>query len=102
MGWLGFGPAVPRRACGYGAYEHHREAHGGFIEEVQTLSGKFGEAKGKKAEKLRAELLAYLQDWLVHHIMVEDMAYRPSLEAHIKEATKAADDFQPSHVWWSG
>ena len=45
-------------------------------------------------------LLTFLQDWLKHHILIEDMAYRPHVERN-PEARKAIQSFKATEVWWS-
>ncbi|MCB2102084.1 MAG: hemerythrin family protein [Rhodobacterales bacterium] len=69
-------------ACGYPDVETHRAIHRQFAERVY----------GWHADDLdgdpvaRDSVLDYLKDWLRHHILLEDMDYRPHvvdcLEAH--------------------
>ena len=50
--------------------------------------------------RVNEALLSFLQDWLKHHILVEDRAYRPHAE-HNPVAREAAKSFKATEVWWS-
>ena len=51
--------------------------------------------------KLHEDLLEFLKHWLRHHILIQDMAYRPHVE-HNEAAAKAAEGFSAIEVWWGG
>jgi hemerythrin len=59
--------------CGYPEFEAHRESH----TEFKMKTAKFCLDAGQRKETLPDELLSYLRDWLEHHILEEDMKYKP-------------------------
>ena len=61
----------------------------------------FDDEPQKQTSLINKTLLQFLKDWLNHHILIEDMAYRPLAEDN-PEALKAAKNFKPTEVWWGG
>ncbi|MGF1640622.1 MAG: bacteriohemerythrin [Rhodospirillales bacterium] len=60
--------------CGFPGAGFHRAEHQGFARYV----GHLRERLGRKADgAAAAELLAYLTGWLSHHILIQDMAFKP-------------------------
>jgi hemerythrin-like metal-binding protein len=58
----------------YPDLEAHREVHLRFRERVQAIHQQFQENPGAlKAE----EVLALVQDWFAHHILGEDLRFKP-------------------------
>jgi hemerythrin-like metal-binding protein len=58
------------RACGFPSLAFHRAEHQDFRRTVA--------AKGAGKECASApELLEHLKAWLLHHILIQDMAYKP-------------------------
>lgn len=66
-------------AVGYGDLAGHRAAHADFVEELNELAAAFD---ARRDPALAADLAAFLQRWLTHHILVEDMAYRPLVQGN--------------------
>jgi hemerythrin-like metal-binding protein len=58
---------------GYPDCESHREAHTQF----KMKTAKFCLDALQRKETLPDELLSFLRDWLAHHILQEDMKYKP-------------------------
>ncbi len=58
--------------------EFHRAEHQGFTNYIDGLRVRFG---GRKDPALAAELYDYLTGWLRHHILIQDMAYKPYVNA---------------------
>jgi len=58
-------------ACGFPALSVHAIEHEGFCRTIAAL------AKEQAGPAAAAELLEYLKGWLLHHILIQDMAYRP-------------------------
>ena len=58
-------------ACGFPALAVHSLEHESFCRTVAAMAKKRG---GESAAK---DLLEYLKGWLLHHILIQDMAYRP-------------------------
>lgn len=52
----------------------HRAEHQGFIEYVERLRARYGRSDDPKMAR---ELFDYLTGWLRHHILIQDMAYKP-------------------------
>jgi hemerythrin len=57
----------------YPEYEGHRDAHTQF----KMKTAKFCLDALQRKETLSDDLLSYLRDWLSHHILQEDMKYKP-------------------------
>lgn len=58
------------RAAGFSGFEDHKKQHEDFIARLQ--GARAGAQSGKH---ISLELLHFLRDWLVNHIMVQDRAY---------------------------
>lgn len=89
------------KACGFPGLEHHLSEHVDFVARVQKLTERLEEQPRQQSKVVNEDLLQFLKDWLSHHILIEDMAYRPHAENH-PEALKAAKNFKPTEVWWGG
>lgn len=61
-------------ACGFPAADVHRGEHAEFVHFVEDLRTRFS---GRAGKKVASELLHYLSEWLRHHILIQDMAYKP-------------------------
>lgn len=83
------------RAAHYPGVEAHRPQHKEFIEEINDMASRF---EAGDDTQLLDDLAVYLRDWLVNHIMLEDMAYKPYL-ANSDEARRAAKDFSALGLW---
>lgn len=60
-------------ACGFAETETHREEHKLLAAEVAALHTRFlGDRQSIRLE----DLLRFLTDWLNHHILLQDAAYR--------------------------
>lgn len=88
-------------ACGYPGIEEHKGEHRDFVQRIQELTHQFDEDPARSAELVNRELLNFLQDWLTHHILIEDKAYKPHIEDR-PEASEAARSFKGTDIWWSG
>ena len=60
------------REHGYPEFESHKKEHTGFRK--QTLSFCMDTMDNKNT--IPDEILAFLKDWLLHHILVSDMQYK--------------------------
>ncbi len=106
-------------ACGFPELSAHREEHQRFIAKIRRVAASFEQVEGgldagaggadkdaasikdaKTGARLDEELLDFLKNWLNHHILVIDMAYRPLVENR-PEAREAAQAFKAADVWWS-
>lgn len=83
------------RAVNYPHLDHHRDEHREFVAELDEMRRDFPALPDGDG---RAMLLAYLKDWLTHHILIEDMAYKGLVENE-PAAEKAAEQFSPLDVW---
>lgn len=63
-------------ACGYADLDAHREEHRLLSDEVGALSHRFNGVPGSVHHD---DLLRFLTDWLNHHILLQDMAYREAI-----------------------
>ena len=65
------------RTHAYPALPTQNKEHVGFTQKVIELQANFKSSKGG----LGAPVLAFLSNWLVTHILKQDMAYKPFLAA---------------------
>lgn len=86
--------------CRYPGLEEHKAEHCDFVARIQDLNRRFDEDPKRTAEVVNDALLAFLKDWLNHHILIEDKAYQPFAEGD-REAREAAKSFKAAEVWWS-
>lgn len=76
-------------AVGYPDLDAHQEEHWALTREVDLLHRRFS----KNPEAIsREEILGFLTTWLSHHILLQDMAYKPYAEGR-PEADRAAESF---------
>ncbi len=87
-------------ACQYPDIEEQKAEHRDFVARIREFHRRFDADPEDSAAVVNQALLTFLQDWLNHHILIEDMAYRPHVERH-PEARKAAQSFKATEVWWS-
>jgi hemerythrin-like metal-binding protein len=74
---------------GYPGVVSHREEHGEFTHHVYGIKERYETSPGLA---ITVELLDYLKNWLNHHILIQDMAYRPFAEQSAR-ANEAAEGF---------
>lgn len=72
------------KLCRYPDYEVHRELHAALTDEVERLVAGF---RADPARFKPRKAYDFLSDWLMKHILREDMKYRPFLQN--KPASKA-------------
>jgi hemerythrin-like metal-binding protein len=66
----------------------HRAEHQGFARYVELLRDRYAEGGDPG---LARELLEYLTGWLRHHILIQDMAYKPYVMDRISADEMARD-----------
>jgi len=66
------------RTVGYAELKEHRKQHQALARKVEHYALRY--ERGESA--LNLQLLIFLRDWLLTHILEEDMAYAPVLIAH--------------------
>lgn len=79
------------QACGYAETTEHQAEHKAFVNYIRSMRDDFSAAT---ASGLAGDLADYLRDWLNHHILIQDMAYRSAVQGH-GEAARVADAFGP-------
>ncbi len=82
------------QACGFPELDDHAREHDEFRKYVRDISRRF---ESDPTARMGKEVLEYLKRWLRHHILVQDMAYRPYAEGNA-EADAAARNFQPLYM----
>lgn len=88
-------------ACRFHGIDEHKHEHRDFLSRIRDLNRRFDRDPEGSAQVVNEALLRFLQDWLNHHILIEDMAYRTDAEAS-PEARQAAKSFKAIEIWWSG
>lgn len=86
-------------ACGFPGLEVHQGEHRTFVADIKALTARFEEPSQELTALVSDELLNYLKSWLNHHILIEDMAYRPFAERNMASARRAAQSFRAAEVW---
>ncbi len=81
-------------ACGYPGIEAHKEEHAEFTKHLREVGRPFDSDPNAV---LDAEVLDFLKNWLTHHMLIQDMAYRPYAEGNVAAAS-AAKAFPPSYM----
>ena len=66
-------------ACGYPALEHHHEEHLALTQEVRDWQHR---VRADAECVVPMDMLHFLKGWLNHHILLQDMAYRPFVEGN--------------------
>ncbi len=87
-------------ACKYPGLDSQKSEHRDFVKRIQEVTTRFDEDTTGSVEVVNEALLSFLREWLNHHILIEDMAYRPHV-VRSAEAKQAAKAFKASEVWWS-
>ncbi|HYN39082.1 MAG TPA: hemerythrin family protein, partial [Rhodospirillales bacterium] len=82
------------KACRFPALPFHRHEHEGFTRAVAVM------AKGRGDATAARELLDYLKGWLLHHILIQDMAYKPYVAAapELQQMTSSVAALPPIDV----
>ncbi|MCH7930611.1 MAG: hemerythrin family protein [Proteobacteria bacterium] len=78
-------------ACGYPGAKAHQEEHAEFTQHIYDLRDRRVRGIGPA---ITHESLHYLRNWLNHHILIQDMAYKPYLE-HNPLGNEVAQAFGP-------
>ena len=86
------------QACGFQELAEHKVEHEDFTAQIQALAKRFEEDPEAAAPEINEKLLDYLKNWLTHHILIVDMAYRPLVEGK-PEARSAAQAFKAAELW---
>jgi hemerythrin-like metal-binding protein len=87
-------------ACDFPGIEVQKDEHRRFIERIRAATANFDEDPQAATKLVNEELLDFLGNWLNHHILIEDMAYRPFVEKSAA-AKEAARRFRAVEVSWS-
>ncbi len=88
-------------ACDFPGITHHKQVHRAFTAHMEKLAKALDGDETPAAEIVGQDLLTYLKDWLNHHILIEDKAYRKLAEMN-PSACEAAKTFRASEIWWTG
>lgn len=84
------------QACKYPLFAEHKRQHEGLTEQVADIAHRFNE---KKEDIIQDELLEFLKNWLINHILKQDMGFRPYAEYNpeVQKLTSSLqeDRYQP-------
>lgn len=86
-------------ACGFPGLDVHKGEHRDFIAKIKGITQRFEGDPEALAALVGDELLDFLKSWLQHHILIEDMAYRPFAEQDLAESRRVAQSFRGSEIW---
>ncbi len=87
-------------ACHYPGVRKQKLEHRDFVARMNRMHHRFDDNPDNAAAVVNDKLLGFLRDWLNHHILIEDMAYRAHAERN-PAAREAARSFKATEVWWS-
>lgn len=87
-------------ACNFPGIDVQKSEHRDFIKRIQEVTRRFDADPQAASTVVNDELLGFLREWFNHHILIEDMAYRPYVESST-EAKSAAKRFKGVEVSWS-
>lgn len=87
--------------CTFPGLAHHQEEHRAFVSRMKEIEKRFADDPDGLTAYVTEELIDYLSNWLRHHILIEDMAYRSFAAHRLAEAREAARSFRTSQVWFS-
>lgn len=73
------------RLCRYPDFEQHKQSHDNLRKQVEDLEARYGE----NPERAGIKIFDFLSDWLMRHILGDDMKYKPLLTEKLGQ--KAAD-----------
>lgn len=68
------------QACNYPSLKEHKQQHESLVEQVVNIAHRFFENKEAVIED---DVVIFLRNWLVDHILQQDMGYRPYAENHM-------------------
>lgn len=83
--------------CGYKALPEHHGEHEDFVVKITDVARRFREDPEGSSHLVGDELLEFLEDWLIKHILVVDMDYKPLVEGK-REAREAAQSLKGSEI----
>ncbi|MCH7543703.1 MAG: hemerythrin domain-containing protein, partial [Proteobacteria bacterium] len=79
------------QACGFPHIETHQREHRDFTKRIQDIHVRYH----READvAMTRDLLDFLKDWLNHHILIQDMAYKPYV-AGDRKVRRVARSFGP-------
>lgn len=87
-------------ACNFPGIDVQKSEHRDFIKRIQEVTQRFDADPPAASTVVNDELLGFLKEWLNHHILIEDMAYRPYVESSMV-AKDVAKRFKGVEVSWS-
>jgi len=58
--------------CGYPEYDRHRQQHLDFIKKMAHLALQ----TTQQQSSVPIELVEFMENWLMHHVLISDMEYR--------------------------
>ncbi|WP_142850126.1 bacteriohemerythrin [Telmatospirillum sp. J64-1] len=78
-----------QRAARYPFYESHRQAHQELIRKLNVLHERYCAAKdGPERDEMVRDLAIFLREWLVNHIIEQDLRLKPFV---VKAPVKTTD-----------
>ncbi len=89
-------------ACGYPELEGHQDQHKAFVDKIEGIIRRFDEDPKNPDKHVSDDLLAYLKDWLTHHILLQDMSYKTCILENAAAAERAARSLKGVEIGWTG
>lgn len=69
-------------AAGYSQTPHLNESHQALLEKLNQVRGEFDAAGAEWSPEAAGHFTAFLRDWLIDHVIKEDLLMKPVLQKH--------------------
>lgn len=81
----------------YQQLDAHKRSHQAFIKKIPQLKEQWF-AKGSESEVVKDKIILFLQQWLIKHILEEDLDYVPAIHC-FQEFSRYKKDKKSKHPW---
>lgn len=81
----------------YQQLDAHKRSHQAFIKKIPQLKEQWF-AKGSESEVVKDKIILFLQQWLIKHILEEDLDYVPAIHC-FQEFSRYQKDKKSKHPW---
>ena len=78
------------RACGYAGLENHIATHKRMIEDLQRLRNTH---TSSFREGIERRLLDFMRDWIITHILGEDLKYAPAMKGREADLVRVDETY---------
>lgn len=87
--------------CKFPMLSEHIDEHRDFVNRMHESITAFDENPNLAAAEIHDTLISYLENWWYHHILSEDMKYKPFAEQNLRQSRRAAREVRGYEIWWT-